>query len=114
MNLQAHDQLKNHIWEIANRLRGPYRPPQYRLVMLPMVVLRRLDSVLEPTKDAVLKEYDKLTAQNMPESAMERLLGREIPLGEVEDRLEANFVRVFGYEPSSIIRDTAPAAVVTV
>lgn len=76
MNLQAHDQLKNHIWEIANRLRGPYRPPQYRLVMLPMVVLRRLDSVLEPTKDAVLKEYDKLTAQNMPESAMERLLGR--------------------------------------
>jgi type I restriction enzyme M protein len=76
MNLQAHDQLKTHIWEIANRLRGPYRPPQYRLVMLPMVVLRRLDSVLEPTKDAVLKEYDKLTTQNMPESAMERLLGR--------------------------------------
>lgn len=76
MNLQAHDQLKTHLWEIANRLRGPYRPPQYRLVMLPMVVLRRLDSVLEPTKDAVLKEYDKLTAQKMPESAMERLLGR--------------------------------------
>jgi type I restriction enzyme M protein len=76
MNLQAHDQLKSHIWEIANRLRGPYRPPQYRLVMLPIVVLRRLDCVLEPTKDAVLKQYDKLTAQDMPESAMERLLGR--------------------------------------
>ncbi len=76
MNLQAHDQLKTHIWEIANRLRGPYRPPQYRLVMLPIVVLRRLDCVLEPTKDAVLKEYDRLTAQNMPESAMARLLGR--------------------------------------
>lgn len=76
MNIQAHDQLKSHIWEIANRLRGPYRPPQYRLVMLPMVVLRRLDCVLEPSKDAVLKQYEKLTAQNMPESAMERLLGR--------------------------------------
>lgn len=76
MNMQAHDQLKSHIWEIANRLRGPYRPPQYRLVMLPIVVLRRLDCVLEPTKNAVLKEYEKLTAQNMPESAMERLLGR--------------------------------------
>ncbi len=37
MNLQLHEQLKGHIWEIANRLRGPYRPPQYRLVMLPMV-----------------------------------------------------------------------------
>ncbi|MER9263254.1 type I restriction-modification system subunit M [Mesorhizobium sp. M0410] len=76
MNLQAHENLKSTIWEIANRLRGPYRPPQYRLVMLPIVALRRLDCVLEPTKDAVLKEYAKLTAQNMPESAMERLLGR--------------------------------------
>ncbi len=37
MNVQAHEQLKNHIWDVANRLRGPYRPPQYRLVMLPMV-----------------------------------------------------------------------------
>ena len=76
MNIQTHEQLKSHIWEIANRLRGPYRPPQYRLVMLPMVVLRRLDCVLEPTKDAVLKEHAKLTAQNTPENAMERLLGR--------------------------------------
>src|SRR5258706_12638193 len=76
MNVQLHESLKSDIWEIANRLRGPYRPPQYRLVMLPIVVLRRLDCVLEPTKDAVLKEYAKLTAQNMPESAMERLLGR--------------------------------------
>lgn len=46
--------------EIASRLRGPYRPPQYRLVILPMVVLRRLDCVLEPTKDAVLKKSDGL------------------------------------------------------
>lgn len=76
MNVHTHEALKSTIWEIANRLRGPYRPPQYRLVMLPMVVLRRLDCVLEPTKDKVLKQYEKLTAQNMPESAMERLLGR--------------------------------------
>ncbi|MDH4571533.1 type I restriction-modification system subunit M [Salinicola acroporae] len=76
MNLQVHEQLKNHIWEIANRLRGPYRPPQYRLVMLPIVVLRRLDCVLAPTKDKVLDQYEKLTAQGMPESAMERMLGK--------------------------------------
>ncbi|MCF7981162.1 MAG: type I restriction-modification system subunit M [Pseudomonadales bacterium] len=76
MNLQLHEQLKGHIWEIANRLRGPYRPPQYRLVMLPVVVLRRLDCLLELTKDAVLKEYEKLTAQDMPGSAMEKLLGK--------------------------------------
>ncbi|WP_422385495.1 type I restriction-modification system subunit M [Oceanicaulis alexandrii] len=76
MNIQAHDDLKSYIWEIANRLRGPYRPPQYRLVMLPMVVLRRLDCVLEETKDNVLKEYERLTAQDMPENAMDRLLSR--------------------------------------
>lgn len=54
MNLLAeqHKAIAGKIWEIANRLRGPYRPPQYRLVMLPMVVLRRLDCVPEPTKGA--------------------------------------------------------------
>ena len=76
MNLHLHEQLKAHIWEIANRLRGPYRPPQYRLVMLPIVVLRRLDCVLEPSKEAVLKQHARLTAQNMPENAMDRLLGK--------------------------------------
>ena len=76
MNVQTHTELTNHIWEVANRLRGPYRPPQYRLVMLPFLVLRRLDCVLEPTKDAVLREFERLKAQDLPESAIESLLGR--------------------------------------
>ena len=76
MNVQTHEELKGKIWEIANRLRGPYRPPQYRLVMLPMVVLRRLDCVLEPTKDAVLEKLAELEAQEMPEAALDRLLGK--------------------------------------
>ena len=76
VNTQAHEELKAKIWEIANRLRGPYRPPQYRLVMLPLVVLRRLDCVLEPTKEAVLKRRDELEAQRMPEAATDRLLGK--------------------------------------
>ena len=76
MDTQTHEELKSIIWDIANRLRGTYRPPQYRLVMLPVVVLRRLDCVLEPTKDAVLKRHDELQAQQMPEVAMDRLLGK--------------------------------------
>lgn len=75
MNVQAHEELRSKIWEIANRLRGPYRPPQYRLVMLPIVVLRRLDCVLEPTGDAVLAKVEELAAQQMLEAAMDRLLG---------------------------------------
>ena len=41
-----------------------------------MVVLRRLDCILEPTKDAVLKRRDELEAQQMPEAAVDRLLGK--------------------------------------
>lgn len=74
MNVQTHEELKSHIWDIANRLRGPYRPPQYRLVMLPLVVLRRLDCVLEPTKDAVLKAHAK--HKKVAPAALEKILSK--------------------------------------
>jgi type I restriction enzyme M protein len=45
------------IWSVADLLRGPYKPNQYKDVMLPMTVLRRLDCVLEPTKEKVLAKY---------------------------------------------------------
>ena len=54
-----HSYFANLIWQIADLLRGPYRPPQYERVMLPMTVLRRFDCVLAPTKSAVLSEYDR-------------------------------------------------------
>lgn len=47
------------IWSVADLLRGPYRPNQYKDVMLPLTVLRRLDCVLEPTKDKVLTELKR-------------------------------------------------------
>jgi type I restriction enzyme M protein len=53
-------QLANFIWSVADLLRGPYRPPQYERVMLPLTVLRRFDAVLALTKEAVLKRYDTL------------------------------------------------------
>ncbi len=49
------------IWSVADLLRGPYRPNQYKDVMLPMTVLRRLDCVLEPTKDKVLAKQKALS-----------------------------------------------------
>lgn len=68
--------IANFIFTVANKLRGPYRPPQYRKVMLPLTVLRRLDCVLEPTKDAVLAEFARLTAKSMSEPAMRPVLAR--------------------------------------
>ena len=55
--MSDHTYFTNLIWQIADLLRGPYRPPQYERVMLPMTVLRRFDCVLAPTKAKVLEEY---------------------------------------------------------
>ena len=54
-----HSYFANLIWQIADLLRGPYRPPQYERVMLPMTVLRRFDCVLAPSKPEVLAEYSR-------------------------------------------------------
>ena len=43
------------IWSIANLLRGPYKAADYGKVILPFTVLRRLDSALEISKQAVLE-----------------------------------------------------------
>ena len=59
MNHTAHNKLVSFIWSIADDcLRDVYVRGKYRDVILPMVVLRRLDTLLEPTKDAVLQEVE--------------------------------------------------------
>lgn len=60
MCMSNHQTHSNLIWDIADLLRGPYRPPQYERVMLPLTVLRRFDCVLEDTKSTVLARYEKL------------------------------------------------------
>ncbi len=52
-----HSYFANLIWQIADLLRGPYRPPQYERVMLPMTALRRFDCVLAFTRAKVLAAY---------------------------------------------------------
>lgn len=66
-----HQDLVGFIWSVADKLRGPYRPPQYRRVMLPMIVLRRLDCVLELTKKKVLVEKERLEAKGLSGNALE-------------------------------------------
>ncbi|AWO95298.1 SAM-dependent DNA methyltransferase [Bradyrhizobium diazoefficiens] len=76
MMLEGHQKLADFIWTIANKLRGPYRPPQYRKVMLPLIVLRRLDCVLEPTKDKVLAQYKELKKKGLSEAAVQKTLAK--------------------------------------
>jgi type I restriction enzyme M protein len=53
------------IWSVADLLRGPYKPAQYGKVILPLTVLRRLDCVLEPTKQKVLDKAAALKASGI-------------------------------------------------
>lgn len=57
MDRAAHNKIVSFIWSIADDcLRDVYVRGKYRDVILPMFVLRRLDCLLEETKDAVLEE----------------------------------------------------------
>ena len=58
--------IRNHatfIWSVADLLRGDYKQSEYGRVILPMVVLRRLDCVLDPTKARVIETAAKLAGK---------------------------------------------------
>ena len=78
------DDFKQHgdlIWNIANLLRGPYRPPQYRRVMIPLTVLRRLDCVLKDTKDQVIALHKKLKAERKHDAeTVEKIINKKFKL----------------------------------
>ena len=48
------------IWNVADMLRGPFKPHEYGLVILPMTVVKRFHDCLLPTHDAVLEQYEKV------------------------------------------------------
>jgi type I restriction enzyme M protein len=62
VNQQA---LSSLIWSVADLLRGDFKQSEYGRVILPFTVLRRLDCVLAPTKDAVLREFRDRSAQEL-------------------------------------------------
>ncbi|MGA4997129.1 type I restriction-modification system subunit M [Streptomyces arboris] len=53
MNSNKHTELANHAWSVADLLRGDYKQSDYGKVILPFTVLRRLECVLEPTRQKV-------------------------------------------------------------
>ncbi|MDP3150657.1 MAG: class I SAM-dependent DNA methyltransferase [Ignavibacteria bacterium] len=71
-----HQSLVEFIFKLANKLRGPYRPPQYRKVMLPLTVLRRLDLVTSENKKDVLVQWEKLKARGLKGNALHEALAR--------------------------------------
>ena len=70
-----HRELTNFIWAIADLLRGDYKQSEYGRVILPLTVIRRLDSVLAPTKEKVLSEHQKYK-DKLGDGALADLLNR--------------------------------------
>ncbi|CPF96670.1 type I restriction-modification methylase [Burkholderia pseudomallei] len=72
-----HQALSSFIWSVADLLRGDYKQSEYGRVILPFTVLRRLDCVLEPTKAAVLAEFDAKTKAGLnPDPFLTRKAGQ--------------------------------------
>lgn len=59
VNNSKHTELANHAWSVADLLRGDYKQSDYGKVILPFTVLRRLECVLEPTREAVVETAEK-------------------------------------------------------
>lgn len=64
------------IWSVADLLRGDLKQSQYGRVILPFTLLRRLECVLEESKDAVVAQAEKVKAMNLPEEAQEKMILR--------------------------------------
>ena len=88
----------NFIWSIANKLRGTYQSDKYKDVIIPMVIIRRFECALAPTKSKVVEMFK--ANPNYPAKAMYRLSGfqfyntSEFDLAELvndSDHLAANF-----------------------
>src|SRR5690606_5346979 len=58
-------EIADFLWQNAERLRGAYKPHEYDKVILPLLVVRRLDCVLEPTKAKVLARLEALKQRGM-------------------------------------------------
>jgi len=73
---QATNNLAAYIWSLADLLRGDFKQSQYGRVILPFTLLRRLEGVLEESKQAVLTEHEKIQKMDLPEEAQEKMILR--------------------------------------
>lgn len=73
---QTPNNLASDSWAIADLLRGDFKQSQYGRIILPFCLLRRLECVLEASKEAVLAEQQKIQAMNLPEEAQEKMILR--------------------------------------
>lgn len=86
-----HQEISSFIWRVCDdELRGLFKPHEYGDIILPFVVLRRLDCLIEPYKDEVVKQYNELLNS-----------GIDDPTPIIKKRTSLNF---FNYSPYDLNR----------
>lgn len=74
MNTENHSQTAAFLWSIADLLRGDFKQSQYGRIILPFTLLRRMECVLAPTKDEVIKQT--FAQEGRPDTVREMILLR--------------------------------------
>lgn len=74
MNTENHSQTAAFLWSIADLLRGDFKQSQYGRIILPFTLLRRMECVLAPTKDDVIKQT--FAQEGRPDTVREMFLLR--------------------------------------
>ncbi|WP_314915949.1 class I SAM-dependent DNA methyltransferase [Pseudomonas helleri] len=74
MNTENHSQTAAFLWSIADLLRGDFKQSQYGRIILPFTLLRRMECVLAPTKDEVIKQT--FAQEGRPDNVRDMILLR--------------------------------------
>lgn len=90
------------IWSVADLLRGDFKQSQYGRVILPFTLLRRLECVLEESKDAVVAQAEKVKAMNLPEEAQEKMILRAAFTFETNTPKEKKGLSFFNTSPMNL------------
>ncbi|OPG71261.1 restriction endonuclease subunit M [Pseudomonas ogarae] len=114
MNTENHSQTAAFLWSIADLLRGDFKQSQYGRIILPFTLLRRMECVLAPTKDEVIKQT--FAQEGRPDTVREMILLRSagqqffnaspLTLGTLSDTQTAadlmNYVQAFSKDAREI------------
>lgn len=85
-------QIVSNSWNIANLLRGGWKSYEYQDVILPFLVLKRLDTVLAPTKSAVIEMFNELD-------------GKGVSLDILKDKTGYDFYNTSSYTFEKLLAD---------
>ena len=78
--MQNHSEIAEFLWKIADLIKDDYDAKDYENVILPFTLLRRLDCVLQPTRQAMreaAKKY-KTTPEQTRDALLKRAAGQEV------------------------------------